>query len=873
MVTLKKQFVCFFLLCSYWLFGQSTIKGVVVSTDGKFVNQATVYIKDATDTSLAYDITRNNGEFSITIKSKGSYFIKISSLEYKTYQQPIIISEKLIDLGEIVLQPDNIELKEVIIQNDKNGMTEIGDTLRYKIERFLNGTEETLGDIIKKMPGLDVDKNGKIKANGRQIDKLLIDGQEFFTDQEKLATENITANMIKNLELIKNYKEFKNIDKNKETGLTALNVNIKEQFKNKFTGNVEAGFGNKYKMHASLFNFRKRMLLSYISDSNNTGELSITLEDYDNFINKKEEEIAGEVEYASLENFPRFLRLGNNVKKRLNGFNGLNVKYIPLNNFQINSYFIYNKVNQMESELNQQNYFTNTTPFINNEHKENEEQTNFITGLVNATFKLKENAVVDYNLTFNSLLKDLDASIDTETNQFNEKTKDNDYEINHAFSFVKNLKDNRKFHFVFRQNLAEKHQNLTIKSDNPFLDLLFSNSDFQVNQITKDRKNNLALNSSYGFLFKKVNLSLSSDFSIVTNKIGNYENQFTQFNNAIDFKIKTQSVGLESRFKIIDKTIFTSKVNFTNASLNFNQFSDNKKLWSSSLALKTTFNTNHTLKLSFTKNNNFTAAENLLVNQQIKDYLTIYNNENVSFNTISPNNRVAVDYFNASVKSNFTLISSVSLFDAKNIVSYNAVSSSTVSQLNYRLSPEEKNLTSFIFAEKTFKKVPFTFKSSFSFLENKTVSYIDNIQVKFKTQTFEYYYSMLSRIKKTSFQFELGGQYATSLFFNTTLGNTSSFTNIFLETSFKISKNISFINKLSFNKFESADLQNNLFIVSPRVRYSIPKSKFEISISGNNVLNLKNTEQVTVTQNTNYIQQKVSKIISGYILLNFKVKL
>jgi hypothetical protein len=77
----------------------------------------------------------------------------------------------------------------VIIKNEASGMTETGDTLRYRIEKFMNGTEETLKDVIKKLPGLDIDSQGKIKANGKEVTTLLIDGQEFFINQHKIATE------------------------------------------------------------------------------------------------------------------------------------------------------------------------------------------------------------------------------------------------------------------------------------------------------------------------------------------------------------------------------------------------------------------------------------------------------------------------------------------------------------------------------------------------------------------------------------------------------------------------------------------------------------------------------------------------------------
>ena len=286
----KKQFLCFFLLLAMPVFSQNNVVGSIVNISNEPINHASVQIKDSkNDKTIAFSFSDNLGNFNLTVDQKGSYYIKISYIGLKSVVKNIEITNSALVLGKIILEVEKIDLENVNIKYESKGITEIGDTLRYRIEKFLNGAEETLKDVIKKLPGLDIDSQGKIKAHGKEVNKLLIDGEEFFINQQKIATENITAEMVKNIELLKNYTEFKTIKKNNKSEITALNINIKEQFKNKLTGNVSAGTGgNKCKLHATLFSFSKKTLFSLISNSNNTGELSINIEDYTKFTNQKE---------------------------------------------------------------------------------------------------------------------------------------------------------------------------------------------------------------------------------------------------------------------------------------------------------------------------------------------------------------------------------------------------------------------------------------------------------------------------------------------------------------------------------------------------------------------------------------------------------
>ena len=300
----KKQIFCFFLLCSISTFSQIKVSGQIKDINDKAINRVNIVLKNSNSKDIiAYTYSNDEGIFEFNISFSGTYIYRLSCLGYKTIESQIVINNDY-SFNKIILQDDVILLNEIIIDNDKNGIIEIGDTLRYKIEKFLNGTEETLKDVIKKMPGLDIDQNGKIKVNGKNVNKFLINGKEFFNNQEKLATENITSKMIKNLEIIKNYKEFKNINKEKINDIIAINVNIKENYKNKLIEILDVGLGNRYVIHSSLFNFSNKILFSFINDNNNTGDQSITIEDYLNYTNKTDYDIVGEVNYSNKDDLP-----------------------------------------------------------------------------------------------------------------------------------------------------------------------------------------------------------------------------------------------------------------------------------------------------------------------------------------------------------------------------------------------------------------------------------------------------------------------------------------------------------------------------------------------------------------------------------------
>jgi hypothetical protein len=177
----NKQFVCLFLLLVNIVSGQYKITGSVLSNTNIPLHLSNVQIQNVTEhKTISFCTTEKNGAFLLELKEKGIYNLKITALGYKSHITEIEVNSSMLALGIIILKEDKTELEEVLIKANSNGITQKGDTTFYKVERFLNGNEENLKDVIKRIPGLDINAKGKITSNGKEVDRLLIDGDNLY---------------------------------------------------------------------------------------------------------------------------------------------------------------------------------------------------------------------------------------------------------------------------------------------------------------------------------------------------------------------------------------------------------------------------------------------------------------------------------------------------------------------------------------------------------------------------------------------------------------------------------------------------------------------------------------------------------------------
>ncbi len=235
----------------------------------------------------SYGITNDKGKFQLTLKPNTSYSIKISYLGMKSKEIAITTQSTNI-VQNIVMDDAGIELEGVEIVREMPVSIK-GDTIVYNADSFKSGTEKKLEDVLKKLPGVEVNADGEIEVEGKKVSKLMVEGKDFFDGDTKLGVKNIPADAIDKIQVLRNYNEvsaLKGLENDQDN--VAMNIKLKEGKKNFWFGDVTAGTGvgevdSRYIINPKLFYYSPQYSINLITNFNNIGELPLTAQDYFKF--------------------------------------------------------------------------------------------------------------------------------------------------------------------------------------------------------------------------------------------------------------------------------------------------------------------------------------------------------------------------------------------------------------------------------------------------------------------------------------------------------------------------------------------------------------------------------------------------------------
>lgn len=254
-----------------------TVAGRVIESDSKVgAEQATIQLLLLPDSSYVTGMATNKqGWFSLPKVKPGRYVLKISSIGFKSKTIPLVLIANTPDknVGTIAIDPDAVMLSEAVVTAEAPPVTIKADTTEYSAAAYPVPEGSMLEDLVKKIPGVKVDDNGKITLNGKEIKKIMVDGKEFFSDDPKLSMKNLPANMV---EKVKAYD--KKSDQARITGIddgeeeAVLDLSVKKGMKQGWFGNLITGYGSQERYEGQLMvnRFKDNSNLSIIASTNNT---------------------------------------------------------------------------------------------------------------------------------------------------------------------------------------------------------------------------------------------------------------------------------------------------------------------------------------------------------------------------------------------------------------------------------------------------------------------------------------------------------------------------------------------------------------------------------------------------------------------------
>ena len=275
----KLLFTIFFMIFFNSAFSQSgfRITGKIVdTTEQKILVNANIVLLSAKDSVLVTSVRSNTeGKFEFSNISKGQYILLVSFPKYADFIDKVELSNQDKDLGQVPLLTSFYLMKEIVIKNAA-AIRIKGDTTEFTADSFRVTPNADVQELLRKMPGFQVNAKGEITAQGEKVQKVLVDGEEFFSDDPAVVTKNLRADAIEKVQLFDKKSDqaaFTGIEDGERT--KTINLKIKEDKKNGYFGKVEGGSdAGKYGMGKLMLNaFKgKRKIAGYVTTANNQFE-------------------------------------------------------------------------------------------------------------------------------------------------------------------------------------------------------------------------------------------------------------------------------------------------------------------------------------------------------------------------------------------------------------------------------------------------------------------------------------------------------------------------------------------------------------------------------------------------------------------------
>ena len=365
---MKKILLIAVFMISGIVSAQIEYKGVVKDSLGAPLEMANVIALDTVAKRIAsYGFTDATGNFTLELKTNTTYNIKISYIGFKEIS--VFLKTKTINMVKnfSMFEDNMLDGIEII---SKMPITIKGDTIIYNADSFKNGSERKLEDVLKKLPGVEINDAGEIEVEGKVVEKIMIDGKEFFSGDTKLASKNIPSNAVDKIQVLRNYSnvsQLSGVQSNQDR--VAINIKLKEGKKNFWFGDVTAGAGTSsdeelYLFQPKLFYYTPKYTLNVIGDLNNIGDVVLSRRDLRTFGgNFQSQSPSNGTNINIADTGIGFLtanaRNANRIETKLSA---LNFSYSPTKKLDLSGFLIWSSNSNGQKSNNTIDYIEANTP-------------------------------------------------------------------------------------------------------------------------------------------------------------------------------------------------------------------------------------------------------------------------------------------------------------------------------------------------------------------------------------------------------------------------------------------------------------------------------------------------------------------------------
>lgn len=438
-----------FLFLSSFCQGQFSVSGTVKNTNGESLQGATAIVLNQDSTMLAFSITNEKGVFELQEISKGDFILQLSYVSFANVSQSFSITgdQTRLELGEILMTESNEVLQEVTIKAEHIPMGILGDTISYNTAAFKTKPGATVEDLLKRLPGIEVQRDGSIKAQGEDVENVLVDGKEFFGNDPKIATQNLEAQAVDKVQVYdkqSDIAEFTGIEDGDEE--KTINLKLKEEYKSGGFGNIQLEGGTDKRYHSKLnYNrFNTNMQASAIVSANNINKQAFSFNEYISLMGGLNAAMSGNFNDFSFGEFGQ-----SKTPKGItdNYTTGVNFNYDFSKKLTVRSNYFYLQSDRDLNQTSAGSQFLNSQTFskIDTSHSKNNRQQHRI----RTKFVYKQNPFTEIEYKNNIGLNGIDQilngnSLFESANGINQTLFLNDVD-NSGFDYIGSIQYRKKF--------------------------------------------------------------------------------------------------------------------------------------------------------------------------------------------------------------------------------------------------------------------------------------------------------------------------------------------------------------------------------------------------------------------------------------------
>ncbi|WP_292942512.1 carboxypeptidase-like regulatory domain-containing protein [Olleya sp. UBA1516] len=365
----------------------------------QYANILAVPVADNIDVTFA--ITNQDGNYKLQLEKNQNYTVTTSFLGFSPNVEDVNLDK---DTSNNIILKENLDQLDEVTITYTPPMVVKKDTIVYLTDKFVTGEERKLKDVLKKLPGVDVDRSGNVTVNGTKVSKVLVENKTFFTGDSKLAVNNIPADAVDKVEVLDNYNDVAMLKGLQDSDDMALNIKLKEDKKKFMFGDIEAGAGikDRYVVHPSIFYYSPKTNVNVIGDLNNTGVKSFTIKDYLEFEGGVGKLLSDAGNYFKLyrSDFAQFLD-NQDYKSSTNQFGAFNIRQSINQVTDLSAYAIVNNEKNTTASNTINTYQNIDQPFTEQRFANNALDNYFTIGKVTLEYK----PTIKEDLNINTVIK------------------------------------------------------------------------------------------------------------------------------------------------------------------------------------------------------------------------------------------------------------------------------------------------------------------------------------------------------------------------------------------------------------------------------------------------------------------------------------